>query len=272
MENPALDGKVRFDKYAAALGLDTAERDWAWRALLDCGMEPNQPASLFVVVAGILRLAGKTLPGQIEDAARRATGEVADAAAARVAAAQAELASQVGEQVASAAEATLDRRQEALNRLAVRSIAATVAVVLLGAVVIGGGVGYGWGRAETADLGREWAALASRADAAAWVRLAEVNPDLRAALREACGPGGPNRITTGGTAACNVPLWLEGAVAAPRGAGGVTGIWRAILDSLAEWSPLVLLGVGFGVATVGRKMARLTLRWLPLRWLLDLED
>ena len=117
------EGKLRFDKAAAALGLDPATRDLTWRRMMDIGIRPDDPTVIYLAVAGLLEKAAQTIPEaidavpeRVEQAAKRSVGPVAEAASAKVEAAHARLAETTGEAVAASATAHFKRMERTRAR------------------------------------------------------------------------------------------------------------------------------------------------------------
>lgn len=265
------ESKLQFDKAAAAFGLAPAQRDLAWRRIGDLGLSPDDPTVVYLAVAGLLEHAAQTipaaietLPARVEEAARRAVGPVAEAASTRVEAAHAVLAERTGEAVSEAAIrhfAAADRARDLGINLRL--------IALVGAVALTCGVtGWALGRANVSGLATQWAALAARTDAADWLNLAAANPNLSLNLRAYCGPGGIQLVPSQhGKRVCNVPLWLEGS--SPPSSGAAQGVYVGLLDWLAGWGPLWLLGGGLLAGLMGRKLLRTFVQWRPIAWILD---
>lgn len=263
------ESKLQFERAATALGLAPEARDLAWRRMSDIGLSPDDPTVVYLAVGGLLEQAAATvpaaidaIPAKVEEAAKRAVGPVAKAASARVEAAHAALAEQTGEAVALAATAHFERADRR------RDFGIGLHLIgLLVAVAVGCGLlGWSLGRSNVAGIATEWAALASRADSSAWLGLVRSNGDLNLTLRTYCGPGAAAVVTVQGGRACNVPLWLEGS-AAPA-AGAARGVYTGMVDWLAGWGPLWLLGGGLLAGLLGRKALLTVTRARPVAWLL----
>jgi len=262
------ESKQQFEKAADVLALDPAARDLAWRRIADLGLSPDDPTVIYLAVAGLLEAAAKTIPGaidalpaRIEEAAKRAVGPVAKAATARVEAAHAALAEQTGEAVAVTALAHFERADRRRDfGIGLKLIALVVAIAL------GFGIaGWGLGRSNVTGIATEWAALAARTDSPSWFNLARSNADLALTLRTYCGPGAQQVITVNGGRACNVPLWLEGS-AAPA-ARASRGVYTGLVDWLAGWGPLWLIGAGLLAGLFGRKALLGFFSTGPVAWL-----
>lgn len=262
------ESKLQFERAATALGLDPEARDLAWRRMSDIGLSPDDPTVVYLAVGGLLERAATTvpaaidaLPARVEEAAKRAVGPVSKAATARVEAAHAALADRTGEAVAAAA---MEHFQRADRRrdfgIGLRLIGLLVAVA-----VACGVIGWGLGRSNVVGLATEWAALGARNDSSAWLGLARSNPDLNLTLRTYCGAGASAVLTVNGGRACNVPLWLEGSTAPASGA--TRGIYTGLIDWLAGWGPLWLLGGGLLAGLLGRKALLAFFQTGPVAWL-----
>ncbi|UIY45807.1 hypothetical protein [Methylobacterium radiotolerans] len=262
------ESKLQFERAATALGLAPEARDLAWRRMSDIGLSPDDPTVVYLAVGGLLEQAAATvpaaidaLPARIEEAAKRAVGPVAKAATARVEAAHAALAEQTGEAVAVAATAHFERADRRRDF--------GIGLHLIGlfvAVAVGCGIlGWSVGRSNVAGIATEWAALASRTDSSAWFGLVRSNGDLNLTLRTYCGPGAAAVVTVNGGRACNVPLWLDGSAAPAAGVG--RGIYTGLVDWLAGWGPLWLLGGGVLAGLFGRKILLAFASTGPVAWL-----
>ncbi len=222
------EAKTRFDKAAAVLGLDEEAKTLAWRRIGDLQLSADDPTVIFIALAGVLEKAAvdvpaamRLLPERVEEAARRAVGEVSQSATAAVRADMAETADLV---VGNAKSEIQAAALAALRGLALRErVVAPLLVILLalGVGVIALGAGYGLGRADGASIDRRWQALALRADAVDWLGLISANSDVGRILRENCGAGGKAAYLAQGARACTIPLWLDGAPAPVAGAGPI---------------------------------------------------
>ena len=263
------DAKLNFDRAALALGLDPATRDLAWRRMMDIGLTPDDPTVVYLAVGGLLEQAARTIPAaldaapaQIERAAERAAGPVAEAASARVEAAHAALAERTGEAVAAAAA----RHFISLERFWARQMGLWAAAIVLFSGVLCGGVGYWLGRRDTLGLDARWAGLSQRADAPAWLALVAANPDLRAQMGQSCTPLQLKIDAATRRRYCELPLWTEGTIA-PVG-GLPETIALTLRDWLIAWGPAWLMLAAGLAALVGRRLLRQVFAWPPVAWLL----
>ena len=169
----------------------------AWRRIGDLQLSADDPTVIFIALAGVLEKAAvdvpaamRALPERVEEAARRAVGEVSQSATAAVRADMAETADLV---VGNAKSEIQAAALAALRGLALRErVVAPLLVILLalGIGVIALGAGYGLGRADGASIDRRWQALALRADADDWLGLISANSDLgQIAARKLRGRG-----------------------------------------------------------------------------------
>jgi hypothetical protein len=269
------EAKGRFDKAATVLGLDEEARALAWRRIGDLQLSADDPTVIFIALAGVLEKAAvdvpaamRLLPERVEEAARRAVGEVSRSTTAAVRADMAETADLV---VGNAKAEIQTAALAALRGLAVRERVVAPLLVILLAVGIGAialGTGYGLGRADGASVDRRWQALALRADADDWLGLLSANSDVARILRENCGAGGKAAYLAHGARACTIPLWLDGAPAPVAGAGPIG--WAGFLKLLSEWT--LVLGVAGGVLAglILRKFLVALGERSSVRWLLEL--
>lgn len=267
--------KSRFDKAAETLGLDIETRERAWRRIGDLQLAPDDPTVIFLALAGVLEKAAtdvpraiESLPDRVEEAARRAVGEVSEAATSAVRASMARGAELVVEgakaDIQSAAVVAL-RGVAARERMVAPLLAALLAL-LVG--VIASGIGYGLGRADGAAIDRRWQALSLRADAADWLDLISANADLAKTLHENCAAGGKAAYSVRGSRACTVPLWLDGApgpVAVTAAAG-----WTGAIRWASDWSALLGVAGGVLVGLILRKALIALGARSSMQWLLDL--
>ena len=269
------EAKGRFDKAATVLGLDEEARALAWRRIGDLQMSADDPTVIFIALAGVLEKAAvdvpaamRLLPERVEEAARRAVGEVSQSATSAVRADMAETADRVvGDAKSEIQAAALVALRDVAARE--RLVAPLLVIALaLGVGVIALGAGYGLGRADGAAIDRRWQALALRADADDWLELIAANSDVGRTLRENCAAGGKAAYVVHGARACATPLWLDGAPTPVAGPGpiGLAGFLRWVSD----WA------LAFGAA--GGVLAGLILRKVlialgarsSIQWLVDL--
>lgn len=263
------EGKLRFDKAAAALGLDPATRDLTWRRMMDIGIGPDEPTVIYLAVAGLLEKAAQTIPEaidavpeRVEQAAKRAVGPVAEAASAKVEAAHARLAEATGEAVAASATAHFRR----MERTRTREVALWAAGIILASGIVCGGVGYRIGRAEITSVAAQWSALSTRADGPEWLKLVAANPDLREQMDKFCGrrqrewdPGQKRQF-------CKLPLWIEGIL--PPVGGFLDAAYFALRDWLTDWGPVWLIVAAGLAALVARRLLSRLVTARPVAWLL----
>ena len=269
------EAKGRFDKAATVLGLDEEARALAWRRIGDLQLSADDPTVIFIALAGVLEKAAvdvpasmRLLPERVEEAARRAVGEVSQSATAAVRADMAETAALV---VNNAKSEIQTAALAALRALALRErVVAPLLVILLalGIGVIALGAGYGLGRADGVSIDRRWQALALRADADDWLGLISANSDVGRILHENCGAGGKAAYLAHGARACTIPLWLDGAPAPVAGAGPMG--WAGFSKLLSDWS--LVLGVAGGVLAglILRKFLITLGAKSSVRWLMEL--
>lgn len=263
------DDKLLFDKAAEVLGLDLETRDQSWLRMSKLGITPSDPTSIFIVTSGVLdkvaslvTASNDALPERIERAASKAVGPIARAAAQQAAADLHHMAADAADTLTASVKAGIAE-------------ASTVQRSKLGALVIGIGaaialatgiVGYSLGRSNVSGLATEYGAIVSRADAGTWLGLMQMNPDLNASLR-ACGPGSARARSVEGARYCEVPLWLD--ASRPPALAGASSVYVGLMDWLAGWGPLWLLGGGLLAGLLGRKILRATVSWRPIKWLVD---
>jgi hypothetical protein len=266
------EAKGRFDKAAAVLGLDEEARALAWRRIGDLQLSADDPTVIFIALAGVLEKAAvdvpaamRLLPERVEEAARRAVGEVSRSATSAVRADMAETADRVVNNAKSEIQAAA---LVALRGVAARErlVAPLLVIALaLGIGVIALGTGYGLGRADGASIDRRWQALALRTDADDWLGLIAANSDVGKTLRENCGAGGKAAYLVHGARACTIPLWLDGAPAPVAGPGPV-GL-AGLLKWVSDWALAFGAAGGVFAGLVLRKIlialgARSSVQWL----------
>ena len=254
---------------ANAVGLRGAALDLAWDRARKLGLSPDDPMTIYLVTGGLLEAAAKkipaaidALPGCVEKAAKKAVGQVATAAAAKVRRDLTDLGVKIGERVGVSVTNTIDEAMDSRRNAMRLHVGANLLAVFALVALLAGGVGYWIGRSNLAAIEQQWQALAGRADASTWFSLAASNSDLAATLRSFCGPGSPLAFIQGGSRACKVPLWID-APAAPAVAGTVAGVYSSVLDWLNRWSPLVLVGVGLLAGLLLRRGSNLSSRPAP---------
>jgi hypothetical protein len=275
-----------FLTFSKTFGLTEAAKDKAWRRMQDAGVTPDDPIN-FVVVAGVAlesqtdELRGEaelivtsiqSAPAVIHEAAKRAVGLVAKAAAAKagadLSAMATQIAGEVGDKIAAEAADSILRIEKAQTKGLRLKVGAGLAAafVLCALVFFGMGAGYGGRRAVQFDA--SWQSLGTRGDAGTWAALMAVNPDVAASLRGSCASGMSGLITQGGSRACRLPLWLD-APPAPASTSSLSAAWVAV-DWLGQYSPLALLGIGLLGGLLLRRAAKLVGGLGPVAWLLDL--
>jgi hypothetical protein len=266
--------KTRFEQAATVLGLDAEAKELAWRRIADLGMTPDDPTVVFLAVAGILEKAASDVPRaaaavsqEIENAARRAVGPVAEAAMVATRASMTRGAEAV---VEGARNEIRDAAAKAFDELSARSRVKTTVLSILGVLivaVVAAGLGYGAGRGQRVLVERQGQALALRADAEHWFDLVAANGDLAKTLRENCASGAKAAYLVQGVRACSVPLWLE------RPPGAAPASEALSVSAMLDWTNMP----GFLWAALG-VLAGVLLRKLlveigargSIRWLLDL--
>lgn len=263
--------KTRLDRSSDAFGLTQEYRDLTLRQVFGSQQSPDDPTVILAVTANYALQVTKpltetieALPGRIDEASKKAVGSVAKAATARVEEAHARLAENVGEAVAEAAMVHFnDASRKRDLGIGIKLLGVTTAVALVAGIA-------GWAARGSANVATaaQFTALAQRSDAASWALLASANPDLNASLRHYCGPGSDRVRTLNGARFCDVALWLEGAPA-PAASSTAVGVYYSVIDKLAAWGPLWLIGAGLLAGLLGRKVLRATFSWRPLKWLID---
>lgn len=266
-----IDQKLAFDRWCTAFGIEGERRDRLWSIMLQNSLTPDDVNVYFLGAAGVL-----------EKVADMVTASN-DALPAKMNAVGKRLVAQVGEAATAQATANLNRMSSeaaaSMFETVKAAIAETVASqrVKLGAGLIGGAVAIflagnvlGWnvGSSNVSSVSTEWAATVARNDSRTWLQVMAANPDLNASIRNYCGTGSTRARVVNGARACDVPLWLEGAVA-PASTGTVSGVSSSVLDWLYGWGPVWLLTFGLLAGLLGRKLLRATVSWKPLRWILD---
>lgn len=271
MRNDPAALRTRLERASDAFGLSKEGRDLTLSQVFGSQQSPDDPTVVVAVMANYTReiaaplvQAIEGLPAAIDDASKKAVGQVVKGATARVEEAHARLTENVGEAVGVIAADHLARVEK---RREVR-IGANLIAVALALVIVAGFAGWRMGKADTAGLTAEWAALVQRSDSPAWASMIAANPDLNSSIRNNCGAGSPRSRVVQGARVCEIPLWLEGA-AAPAATGPVAGVYVSLLDALAGWGPLWLLGGGLIAGLLLRKLLRAFVSWKPVAWLVD---
>lgn len=271
MRNDPANLRTRLERASDAFGLSKESRDLTLSQVFGSQQSPDDPTVVVAVTANYARQvtlplieAVDALPAKIEETSRKAVGQVAKAATARVEEAHARLTENVGHAVGQVAADHLDRAEK---RREVR-LGANLIGIALALVVVAGFVGWRIGKADTTGLTAEWAALVQRSDSQAWASMIAANPDLGSSIRNNCGPGAPRARVVNGARVCEIPLWLEGS-SAPAATGPVAGVYAGLLDWLAGWGPLWLVGGGLLAGLLGRKLLRAFVSWKPIAWLVD---
>lgn len=266
--------KSRFEKAAAALGVDPAIRETMWRRIGDLQLSPDDPTVVFLAVAGVLEKAAHDIPEaaalfpqKVKEAAKEAIGPVT--AAAIVTARNniaAELERSIEETKGEVRQAATAALREFSSRKENRARFLTIAGLCLIAF-LAGALGYAAGRVDRAEIQRGFEVMAFRADAESWLALMRANVDLTKTLRENCGAGGKGAYVIQGARACATPLWLDGppgASVTPDSRGFTLASWISG-QSAAIWAALGAIG-GFCLRKILVEFGRRG----SVRWLLDL--
>ncbi|MBG0812297.1 hypothetical protein IY145_23410 [Methylosinus sp. H3A] len=203
-------------------------------------------------------------PERVREAARDAMGPVTAAAilAAKVKIDK-EIEKTVEETKGEVRRAAAAALQNASDHSVSRARILTAGAIALAALVAGG-MGYAFGRIERDEMKGGVQALAMRADAEEWLRLARANTDLKVTLQENCS--GKNDFVSQGKRACSVPLWLEPAGPASNGAPEAASIATVLMTS----GPAVWGFLGLICGILARKLILELARLRSARWLMDL--
>jgi hypothetical protein len=264
MINP--EAKLQFIKAAEVHGLDPESRERAWNRMVALGVTPDDPLSITMAVSVVLENAAEavpkalaSLPGQIADATTQSSEIVANAVSRRLL--RANFATTFGKRIGQAATDHFNSAEH-LRRLRVSSVMVTCACALfVGATAIG----FHFGEIDRARTNAEWSELINRADAASWLRLANLNPAVERAL--ATCTSGANSFRENGSLACRLPLWLE----EPPSPNAMFAEAERLFNIRAwlAWPPFWMAALGFSVGTFGRKLIRKVSKSQAIKWIFD---
>jgi hypothetical protein len=234
-----------------------------WDRVLRAGWSPDDPMSFQIAYDTIQEnrmasFAGKiaALPGQLDKGAQSALDNV-EASRARAAKADRHaIAEQVAEAATTALRAALPLFEKTIHRRTAQRLVLMVAIFSL----MAGIGGYIWGRHDTGQFEKQFAALAERADARTWISLLELNGNLDASMASACTPGGSGLfMDQEGRLACYVPLWLSAPDLPPPGPLTVAEFATDHLAYLQSRPAFfVILGLG---GLLGAALQSLLRRW-----------
>ena len=227
--------------------------DVIWDRVHRAGCSADDPASIQIAHDTIMeaRLHEhsnilRRSPGYLKQAITLALNEAEQNHQKNRAADRANLAAHVAETTGKILEAEIPKWERAFHwRTVVRGI---VAFTLVAALCTG--VGYAIGRTDTASLEKNYASIALEADAATWLRLQAVNPNLDRVISKNCSLGQEGHIQTeSGRRACALPLWLEGPAAPkPLTTHQKSRAHIASLTARLPFSIILLLGGLLGIA------------------------
>ncbi len=265
--------KSRFEKAADALGVDPKIRETMWRRIGDLQLSPDDPTIVFLAVAGVLEKAALDIPAAVSDFPQMvrdaAKAAVEPITAAAVATTREKVAAELAKTVEETKGAVRLAAVNALQELSRRKESQARLVQIIGfclVAALGGGLGYGAGRADDAQIRHGAETLSVRADAESWLALMRANGDLTKTLRDNCGASGKGVYVVQGARACAPPLWLDAppTAAASGGARAFTFMgWMAGLPT-AMWAAL---GIAFGF--LARRFVLEFARSRSIRWLLE---
>jgi hypothetical protein len=235
-----------------------------WDRVHRARCSPDDPASVQIAVETLLELRAAAItarmdavPGEIAEAVRAVLREVGTAHRHEVVAERAAIAERVAREAREVLGHSMPKLERQFHWRVAHRLLLTAA--LIGLLAAGGG--YILGRHETAALGRDYAALAARPDAATWLRLQQVNGNLDVTISGDCTPGGRNRIETAwGRRACAVPLWLEGPV--PRAPTAMETVGDHLASLRARLPFGAILGLGMLLGLVLAPLARRMRLWV----------
>lgn len=227
--------------------------DVIWDRVHRAGCSADDPASIQIAHDTIMeaRLHEhsdilRRSPGDLKQAMSLVLNEAEESYQSNRAADRAKLAAHVAETAGKILEAEIPKWEQAFHwRAFIRGIAA---IILLG--VLCTGVGYAIGRADTASLEKSYVSIALEADAATWLLLQAINPNLDRVISENCSLGQEGHIQTpSGRRACDIPLWLEGPAAPqPLTTFQKTRAHIVSLTVRLPFSIILLLGGLLGIA------------------------
>lgn len=252
--------KTQFEKACEVLGLDDVRRDKAWSQIRDLGLNPDDPTTIFLAVAGTLDKAVtdlpaaiNDLPGRITKAANDAVFKVAKAAQLQVAAEHATLSVSTGQAVAKSA-ADFFEAEIAHRRLKVSAVIAASALVI---AVLCGMIGFWLGSWNLGILDASIRSWASRGDIQTIADLMAANPDFSRAIVNACGSGSENVVVAEGLRNCRIPLWLDagGMVLPPSPISAtLSSMWNGGFGFLNGFRPFTILLFGIVGGLLLRKL------------------
>lgn len=265
--------KSRFERAADVLGVDPAIRETMWRRIGDLQLSPDDPTIVFLAVAGVLEKAAVDIPTamsgfpqRVQDAAKEAVKPLTDAA---VAAARENVAAEIARMAEETKGEIRQAATNALRELSSRREGQARLFQIVGLCLVaalGGGLGYGAGRTDEAQLRQGAEALTARADADSWLALMRANGDLTKTLRDNCDRGKGVYVVQG-VRACAPPLWLDAPPGAPANAAG-RGL--SVMGWIAGMPAAVWATLGLAAGALLRRFLLEFRRSRSMRWLLDL--
>lgn len=217
------------------------------------GLSPDDPSSLIIahetIFEALLHQHAQALddvPNNIEQAVDSALQAAEMRDQGNRAAHRTEFTKEVAQTVGDALATEIPRWERSFHLRMVARIGMTALLLC----TIGMTAGYMIGRYDTAALSERYAEVASRPDAATWMRLQSVNGNLDGILSDNCRPGKTQHLEIqGGRIGCAVPLWID----APDAPRSVTTIQKAQSQfvSLRARLPFgVVLSIGLLVGIV----------------------
>lgn len=257
----------RLDHFFAAYRLTYEQKKKARARVYAAGYGPDEPLATQIAQDSILedRLvfvlrALNIFPKQIERSTSTLSAEISDKVTKDIDRRNAGflngLRAQVGDDVDRAI-------QQSVAKADIRFFwraALHLALVILLTAGLAGFSGYAFGRVDTRTITADTAAVATRPDAATWLKIINSNRNVDAILLEHCYNDGPKSISqASGREACAVPLFVDAGETPPLGttAAYMEGLFVWVPSKITAWV-LVLssLCTGAGIAVTLLQVAR----------------
>lgn len=185
--NPAT--KPLFERACDTLGLQSAVKVKAWRAIADLQLDPDDPTVILLAIGQAFGHGSRELLDNLERLPGVLEAQAHAALAGMTSSLQNDLIAAARDEMHNALrlERAAENRAVALagRRQAARSV--QVAICLIGLVVVlAGSLGYVVGRADTRDLSVDLARVAAEASAGDWLKVMELTPGFSIASN--CDP------------------------------------------------------------------------------------